>query len=111
MSKDQAINKKLKQLKRLEEEAELLQRRIEVLRLIDDKETEIEAITQQETTAEASPQEAFPVGTPVKFTNPKEKPELRGKTGEVIGHSPKFVRVRRGKESYRRLPSNLTPQK
>ena len=112
MSKEEESDKKLKKLRRLEEEAELIQRRIELLRLIDKKEEEIESDkAKQAEAAETSPKEAFPIGTPVRFSNPKERPDLRGKTGEVVGHSPKFVRVRRGKEKYMRLPSNLTPQK
>ena len=55
--------------------------------------------------------EGFPIGTLVKFSNPNEKPSLKGKIGEVVGHSPKFIRVKNGKDRVLRAPSNLTPQK
>ena len=101
---ENTADKKEKELIRLEEEKALITRQLEFLQLIDKKKSEI---------GEALPdhQVDFPVGTPVKFSNPNEKPSLRGKTGEVIGHSPKFVRVRRGKDKVLRAPCNLTPQK
>ena len=98
------VDKKKAQLKRLEEERALITRQLELLNLIDDKRAEIEE-------AVPSHQTDFPIGTPVKFSNPKEKPSLKGKIGEVVGHSPKFVRVKRGKEKILRAPSSLTPQK
>ena len=101
---DNTADKKQAELQRLEEEKALITRQLELLQLIDNKKEEIKD-TKPNHHAD------FPVGTPVKFSNPNEKPSLRGKTGEVIGHSPKFVRVRRGKEKLLRAPSNLTPQK
>ena len=96
--------KKEAELKRLEEEKALITRQLELLRLIDGKKDEIE---------ESIPNHIsdFPVGTPVKFSNPNEKQSLKGKTRQVIGHSPKFVRVKRGKEQVLRAGKNLTPQK
>jgi hypothetical protein len=99
-----AADKKRAELLRLEEEKALITRQLELLQLIDSKKEEIEEVKPSHLTD-------FPVGTPVKFSNPNEKPSLRGKTGEVIGHSPKFVRVKRGKDRILRAPSNLTPQK
>ena len=98
------VSKKELELKRLEEEKTLITRQLELLRLIDVKK---EKINETEPNHLAS----FPVGTPVKFSGPNEKPSLKGKTGEVVGNSPKFVRVRRGKEKVLRAPGNLTPQK
>ena len=97
-------DRKEKELERLEEEKALITRQLELLRLIDDKREEIGETEQSHLTD-------FPIGTPVKFSNPNEKQSLKGKTGEVIGHSPKFVRVRKGKEKVLRAPRNLTPQK
>ena len=98
------VEKKEAELKRLEEERALITRQLELLRLIDDKKEEIE---------EAAPSHIsdFPVGTPDKFSNPNEKRSLKGETGQVIGHSPKFVRVKSGKEKVLRAGRNLTPQK
>ena len=101
---DNVADKKQAELQRLEEEKALITRQLELLQLIDNKKEEIKE-------SKPTHQEDFPVGTPVKFSNPNEKPSLRGKIGEVIGHSPKFVRVKRGKERILRAPSNLTPQK
>ena len=98
------VKRKELELKRLEEEKALITRQLELLRLIDDKKEEIgEPVSNH--------RDSFPIGTPVKFSGRNEKPSLRGKSGEVIGHSPKFVRVRRGKERVLRAPSNLTPKK
>jgi hypothetical protein len=93
---------KEKKLLRLKKEVELIEREIELLCLIDQ--------TEQELTPN-SIEDKFPIGSAVTFTNPKESPNLKGKRAEVIGHSPKFVRVKRGKSIVRRLPTNLTPQK
>ena len=96
-----------KDLNKLKEEFVLVQRGLELIKLIDEAEKEIESPNQGSTDHETT----HPVGTEVKFTNPREQPKLKGKTAEVIGHSPKFVRVKRGRDTYHRLPSNLTPQK
>jgi hypothetical protein len=101
---DNTVDRKRAELKRLEEEKALITRQLELLQLIDSKKEEVKEAKPDHLTE-------FPVGTPVKFSNPNEKPSLRGKTGEVIGHSPKFVRVKRGKERLLRAPNNLTPQK
>ena len=93
---------KEKKLLRLKKEVELIEREIELLSLIDQ--------TEQELTLN-SIEDKFPIGSAVTFTNPKESPNLKGKRAEVIGHSPKFVRVKRGKSIVRRLSTNLTPQK
>ena len=93
---------KEKKLLRLKKEVELIEREIELLSLIDQ--------TEQELTLN-SIEDKFPIGSAVTFTNPKESPSLKGKRAEVIGHSPKFVRVKKGKSIVRRLPTNLTPQK
>ena len=93
---------KEKKLLRLKKEVELIEREIELLSLIDQ--------TEQELTLN-SIEDKFPIGSAVTFTNPKESPNLKGKRAEVIGHSPKFVRVKKGKSIVRRLPTNLTPQK
>jgi hypothetical protein len=89
-------------LLRLKKEVELIEREIELLSLID--QTEQELIPN-------SIEDKFPIGTAVTFSNPKESPNLKGKRAEVIGHSPKFVRVKRRKKSLLRHPNNLTPQK
>ena len=94
------------ELKRLEEEKDLITRQLELLRLIDKKKAKISERTPTQTDFPD-----FPIGTPVTFSSPCEKPSLRGKTGEVVGYSPKFVRVKRGKEKILRAPHNLTPQK
>ena len=101
---DKSVNQKKAELKRLEEERALITRQLELLNLIDEKRAEIE---------EAKPlhSEGFPIGTLVKFSNPNEKPSLKGKIGEVVGHSPKFIRVKNGKNRVLRAPNNLTPQK
>ena len=99
--------KKARELKRLEDEVALVQRKIDLLHLIDQKEKEIESEANVAATQDPPHQELFPVGTPVKFTNPNEKRSLRGKTGIVIGHSPKFVRVKKGEEKVLRLAKNL----
>ena len=91
-----------KDLSKLKEELALVQRSLELIKLIDEAEKTEEAPSHETT---------HPIGAEVKFTNPNEQYKLRGKTAEVVGHSTKFVRVRRGKDEYRRLPSNLTPQK
>jgi hypothetical protein len=101
---DNTADKKKAELLRLEEEKALITRQLELLQLIDSKKEEIKETKPNHLTD-------FPVGTPVKFSNPNEKLSLRGKTGEVVGHSPKFVRVKRGKERVLRAPNNLTPQK
>ena len=89
-------------INKLKEELALVQRGLELIKLIDRAEK-----NESTTDHEAS----HPIGTEVIFTNPKETPKLRGKSAEVIGHSPKFVRVKRGSSTYRRHSSNLTPQK
>ena len=94
-------------ISKLKEELALVQRGLQLIKLINEKESEDDSATL----GTKDHQITHPIGAEVKFTNPNEKYELRGKTAEVIGHSPKFVRVRRGKDSYRRHSSNLTPQK
>ena len=96
-----------KDLSKLKEELALIQRGLKLIELIDEAEKEDDSANQEAPDHETT----HPVGAEVKFTNPNEKYELRGKTAEVIGHSPKFVRVRRGKDTYRRHSSNLTPRK
>ena len=96
-----------KDLNKLKEEFALVQRGLELIKLIDEAEKESESPNRESTDHKAT----HPIGTEVKFTNPREQPKLKGKTAEVIGHSPKFVRVKRGRDTYHRLPSNLTPQK
>ena len=96
-----------KDIYKLKEELALVQRGLKLIKLIDDAEKEKEANTTDASNHEST----HPVGSEVKFTNPREHHHLRGKSAEVIGHSPKFVRVRRGKETYRRHSSNLTPRK
>ena len=93
---------KEKKLLRLKKEVELIEREIELLSLIDQAEQEL---------IPNNIEDKFPIGSAVTFSNPKESPILKGKRAEVVGHSPKFVRVRRGKSVVRRLPTNLTPQK
>ena len=93
---------KEKKLLRLKKEVELIEREIELLSLIDQAEQEL---------IPNNIEDKFPIGSAVTFTNPKESPKLKGKQAEVIGHSPKFVRVKRGKSVLRRHPNNLTPQK
>ena len=97
-------DKEGEELKRLEEEKDLITRQLELLHLIDKKKAKISEQTPNHRTD-------FPIGTPVTFSSPCEKPSLRGKTGKVVGYSPKFVRVKRGKEKHLRKPHNLTPQK
>ena len=96
-----------KDLSKLKEELALVQRGLELIKLIDEAEKTNTAADEEATNHEVT----HPVGTEVKFTNPRERHQLRGKTAEVVGHSPKFVRVRRGKDVYHRHPNNLTPQK
>ena len=96
-----------KDLSKLKEELALVQRGLKLIKLIDEAEKDNDSTTQEVTDHQVT----HPIGAEVKFTNPNEKFELRGKTAEVIGHSPKFVRVRRGKDTYRRHSTNLTPQK
>jgi hypothetical protein len=96
-----------KDLSKLKEEFALVQRGLELIKLIDEAEKDNNTADQETANHEVT----HPVGAEVKFTNPNEKYELRGKTAEVIGHSPKFVRVRRGRDTYRRHSSNLTPRK
>ena len=87
-------------IKRLQKQVELIDKQLELLALIDQCEAE------QETNSTHN--DNFPIGSTVRFsTEPSEKRHLRGKEGTVIGHSPKFVRVRRGRETHRRLPKNL----
>ena len=53
-------------------------------------------------------QQLFPVGTEVRFSlATTEKPHLRGKRGVVVGHTPKFVRVKRDEETHLRTPIKL----
>ena len=94
-------------INKLKEELALVQRGLKLIKLIDDAEKEKETNDADSSDHETT----HPVGLEVKFTNPREHHSLRGKSAEVIGHSPKFVRVRRGKETYRRHSSNLTPRK
>ena len=107
---DNGVENKRKQLQRLEEEVALVQRKIDLLHLIDHTEQEIAEATKDIVIPPKSIEDQFPVGTPLKFTNPNEIHHLRGQQGKVMGHSPKFVRVKRGKEKHLRLPSNLTKQ-
>ena len=95
------------EINKLKEELALVQRGLKLIKLIDEAERGKEAATTDITDHEVT----HPVGSEVKFTNPKEQHQLRGKSAEVIGHSPKFVRVRRGKSTYRRHSTNLTPQR
>ena len=96
-----------KDLSKLKEEFALVQRGLELIKLIDEAEKESASPSR----ATVDHKTTHPIGTEVKFTNPREQPKLKGKTAEVIGHSPKFVRVKRGRDTYHRLPSNVTPQK
>ena len=96
-----------KDINKLKKELALVQRGLKLIRLIDDAEKEKEANAADTSNHEST----HPVGSEVDFTNPREHYQLRGKSAKVIGHSPKFVRVRRGKETYRRHSSNLTPRK
>ena len=92
-------------LEKLEQELKLVQRQLELVQLIDETKAKLHL------SREPSHTNTHPVGTLARFTNPNEKPSLRGKDGEVTGHSPKFVRVRKNGREYRRLPGNLTPLK
>ena len=93
---------KIEKLKRLNKQVELIDKQLELLELVDRTEREIKESEQSTPTK-------FPVGATVRFsTESTEKPYLRGKYGKVIGHSPKFVRVKRGSNTHRRLPKNLS---
>ena len=93
-------------ISKLKEELALVQRGLKLIKLIDEAEKKEAAVSTT-----ANHEDTHPVGSEVRFTNPKEHHKLRGKSAEVIGHSPKFVRVRRGSSTYRRHSTNLTPQK
>ena len=94
-------------INKLKEELALVQRGLKLIKLINEAEEEISTATSNAVDHEVS----HPIGSEVKFSNPRESHHLRGKTAEVVGHSPKFVRVKRGKSTYRRHSTNLTPQK
>ena len=95
------------ELKDLEKELKLVERNHELLNLIADKKA---AKVPKTPPRKPSPKD-FPIGSPVKFTGPREDPSLRNKRAIVIGHTPKFVKVSREGERFRRAPDNLTPSK
>ena len=105
---------KQKELERLQEEVALVQRKIDLLHLIDDKEKEIEAernVRATQTTPPRRPRthiDQFPEETKVVFSSPNEKWDLRGKKGVVDGHTPKFVKVKRHGQIHLRFAKNLS---
>ena len=103
---------KEKQLERLNEQVSLVQKKLDLLELIDQTERELATPARQApvTTPSKTHFDEFPIGIPVTFSNPREKRELKGKTGTVIGHSPKFVRVKSGRRAYSRIAGNLSRQ-
>ena len=52
--------------------------------------------------------ERFPIGSKVRLTGKKEKPSLRRKIANVVGHTTCYVRLERKGESFRRAPENIT---
>ena len=94
-------------INKLKEELALVQRGLKLIKLIDEAEKGKEA----DATDTSNHKVTHPVGSEVEFSNPREHYQLRGKSAKVVGHSPKFVRVRRGKDTYRRHSTNLTPKK
>ena len=103
---------KEKQLERLNEQVTLVQKKLDLLELIDQTERELAIPARRApiTTPSKTHFDEFPIGIPVTFSNPREKRELKGKRGIVIGHSPKFVRVKSGRRAYSRNAGNLTRQ-
>ena len=97
-----------RKLKNLKEELHLIQRQLELLRLIQEEEEK----ESKKTSNNKSPciTKTFPVGTIVTFTGQRENKDLRNKKATVIGHTAKFVKVRKGGKDYRRAPENLTKQ-
>ena len=107
---EQEEEKKSK-LAKLEKELGLVERQLELIKLIDSTKEDIRREEQQKQKRPPTHEATHPVGTSVTFTSPNEKYRLRGKSAIVTGHSPKFVRVRRGSEELLRLPHNVTPKK
>ena len=109
---DQEREAKEKQLERLNEQVNLVQKKLDLLELIDQTERELATPTRPRRTATRSKTDfdKYPIGTPVTFSNHRERRELKGKTGRVVGHSPRFVKVKSGKHAYSRIAENLTKQ-
>ena len=94
-------------INKLKEELALVQRGLKLIKLTDEAEKEKSTAATNAVDHEVT----HPIGSEVKFSNPREHHQLKGKAAEVIGHSPKFVRVKRGRNTYRRHSTNLTPKK
>ena len=108
-------------IRRLSHQIDLIEDELYFFRQLNIAEAELEGLEQQgPTSPRRSPRRRnqptgntnhiteFPIGTEVKFTlATTEKPHLRGKTAVVVGHTPKFVKVRREEETILRTPIKL----
>ena len=92
-------------LSKLKKELQLVERNLELLSLKAEEERPKSPSSKQ------TPQERFPIDSPVRLTGPRESSSLRNKLATVTGHTAKFVKLERKGEDLRRAPSNLTPSK